>query len=538
MSRRENDCDGASSRGAPSVQTPCSTLEDLFMRKLSWFALLSIILLVAGCIDDIGFPDTSTTSAHATGPVTFTTNKASYQYADPIVASWMGAPGNATDWIALAPAGSPYSTDSGWGYMNGATSGSKTFSGPPGGSYVLRAFSSDSYTLIGESDPFTVASPPAAGSVTLAATATTYGMSDPITITFSGLPGNATDWIAIAPEGFDPMDQADWLYTGGGTSGSVTFVDGLAATSFPAGRYVARAYVNDTFTLVGESAPFAIGTAVFTDQTAYQTNELITVGWQNLPGASTEWVAIAPAGSPSSTTVAWVFTGGQQNGSTTFTGLTTAGTYVARAFVDEQYTLAAESAPFTVAAATAITVTTNSASYTPGQSITVSWTGLPANANDWIALAPAGSSAPSVIRWVYTGGTVSGSATFATGLTSAGTYVARAFANDSYVLLGESSPFSVTASAAVVTSTSATYAPNQDVTVTWTGLPTNAQDWVAIAPAGSNDTTVTRWVYTGGQSSGGTTFAGGLGTAGSYVVRAFLNDTYTKLAESTPFTVQ
>jgi hypothetical protein len=295
---------------------------------------------------------------------------------------------------------------------------------------------------MGESDPFTFSD---SGSVMASLTLNqpAYGMTDPITVNWTGLPGSALDWIAIAPQGFPIDDQADWMYTGGGTSGSVTFTDGLAPTGFAAGLYVARAYLNDTFTMVAESAPFPIGAAVTTDANTYLTNSAIGVSWQNLPGNATDWIALAPSGSPTTTVINWVYTGGSVNGMTSFTaGLATPGSYVARAFLNNSYTLLGESAVFTVTAPAGITVTTNSSMYTLGQYVTVTWAGLPGNANDWVALAPNGSSDTTVTRWIYTGGQVNGSFAFE-GPLSAGTYVARAFQNDTYVKLGESASFVV-----------------------------------------------------------------------------------------------
>jgi hypothetical protein len=70
--------------------------------------------------------------------------------------------------------------------------------------------------------------------------------------------------------------------------------------------------------------------------------------------------------------------------------------------------------------------------------------------------------------------------------------------------------------------------------VSWSGS-TSATNWIAYAPAGSPDTTVVRWVYTGGQAMGSFTFDGTL--AGSYVARSFISDSYNKSGESAPFTV-
>ena len=506
------------------------------MRRAAWFIVLAFLTAVVGCGDGVDSPQTGTAAAAATGTVTFTTDMPSYQYGDSITATWMGTPGNAHDWIALAQQGSDLTSTIAWTYTNGMD-GSYTFNGLFSGTLVLRAFSDDSYTEIGESDPIVVAPPPT--NATVAPVGGSFGMSSPIDVTWSGLPGSATDWVSIAPQGYQQNSFVAYHYTNGQTSGTLTILPhGLVPTGFPAGQYVMRAYVHDTYTMVAESAPFPIGLGadVFTDSTSYNLNQSIKVTWANLPGTN-PWVAIAPQGSSNTTVTNWAYTGMQPNGNYTFPHLLTAGTYVARAFSDEQYTLAAESAPFTVLAGAGVMITTDMSSYITNQSVTVTWTGMPTNAQDWIALAPQGGDPSNVIRWVYTGGLSSGSTTFTGGLSSTGSYVARGFLNDTYTLLGESPVFTVGGSTAMVTSDASTYSLGSDIQVSWTGMPTNAQDWVAIAPQGSSDTTVTVWVYTGGVAAGNHTFFNGVAPAGTYVVRAFLNDTYTKLAESASFVV-
>ncbi len=505
------------------------------------FALLGLIALGIGCVDAPGLDShgASAPVAHAVGPATITTNTAAYPYNSSAIITWAGLNGTATDWVAIAPSGSPLTTVSRWAYTGGGASGSKTLANPlTAGTYVARAFDADTYTLMGESDPFTTSD---ASSVmaTVRSQQTAYGMSDPILIDWTGMPGNALDWIALAPEGFPVDNQADWQYTNGGVTGTMTFMDGLLPTGYPSGRYVARAYLNDTFTKVAESPVFVIGVAVTTNASTYTTSDAITVTWQNLPGNPNDWVAIAPSGSPATTVTTWVNVGPQQNGSTVFNvaGNLAPGTYVARALLNGMYTVAGQSAPFTVTAAAAATVTTNASTYTINDPITVSWSGLTSNPNDWIAYAPSGSPDTTITRWVYTGGQAMGSFVFEHALTP-GTYVARAFLNNSYTKLGESAPFTVTAAAAAtVAANASTFTVGQPITVNWTSLPMNANDWVAYAPAGSPDTAITQWVYTGGMATGSHVFPGAL-SAGMYVARAFLDNTYTKLAESTVFVVQ
>jgi len=90
------------------------------------------------------------------------------------------------------------------------------------------------------------------------------------------------------------------------------------------------------------------------------------------------------------------------------------GNYVARAYFNGTFTLAAESSVFTIGVATSPAVTTDRSAYTTLDPIGVRWSGLPGNAKDWVAVAPAGSDPTTVAQWTYVNGTVNGSTTFNT----------------------------------------------------------------------------------------------------------------------------
>src|SRR4029079_11557359 len=114
--------------------------------------------------------------------------------------------------------------------------------------------------------------------------------------------------------------------------------------------------------------------------------------------------------------------------------------YVVRSFPNNTYNLIAESAPFTVGAAA--TISTDQTSYAQGATITVTYSGLPGNADDWISIASAGSPNTTYLAYVFTGGLTSGTATFTA--PGAGSYVVRSFPNNTYNLIAESAAFSVT----------------------------------------------------------------------------------------------
>jgi hypothetical protein len=70
------------------------------------------------------------------------------------------------------------------------------------------------------------------------------------------------------------------------------------------------------------------------------------VSYGGLPGFPDDWIAIAPVGAPNTTYLGYVFTSGQTTGTATFKA-PAAGTYVARAFPHNTFSLLAQSASFT-----------------------------------------------------------------------------------------------------------------------------------------------------------------------------------------------
>jgi hypothetical protein len=72
------------------------------------------------------------------------------------------------------------------------------------------------------------------------------------------------------------------------------------------------------------------------------------------------------------------------------------------------------------------------------------------------------------------------------------------------------------------------------VTINYSNLPGNQLDWVAVAEVGSPNESYVAWEYAQGAS--GTAGFGNL-PAGTYEARVFVNDSFTRIATSTSFTV-
>ena len=251
-------------------------------------------------------------------------------------------------------------------------------------------------------------------------------------------------------------------------------------------------------------------------------------------GSSTDWIAIAPAGSQATDVYEWAYTGGKTSGQQSFASLG-AGSYVARAFFSSSYTIAAESPAFTVAYGGAAVVSTDAGTYTGTDSIVVSFSGLSGSFKDWVSIEIAGRSpTAAVVHWSYTGGGTTGTTTLPP-VRVTGSYVARAYNNNGTTVVAESTPFTVTGEATTASSDRATYTTSTPITASYSGLLGISTDWVALAPAGAPASSFTAWSYTGGVASGQHAFAPL--ASGTYVVRVFFANSYTIAAESAPFTV-
>ncbi|MCU0665350.1 MAG: hypothetical protein MUC50_23870 [Myxococcota bacterium] len=74
----------------------------------------------------------------------------------------------------------------------------------------------------------------------------TYAVNEAIVVSYSGLPGNATDWVGLYAAGAAHTNYLDYLYSEGKVSGTMSF-QGRAA-----GSYEARLFLNDSYTLTAK----------------------------------------------------------------------------------------------------------------------------------------------------------------------------------------------------------------------------------------------------------------------------------------------
>jgi len=283
--------------------------------------------------------------------------------------------------------------------------------------------------------------------------------------------------------------------------------------------------------------------SVTTNKDTYKQNESITVNFKNMLANAKDWVAVYPAGSNNDweNVVAWDWAGGVKNGQLTFNNSIPLGNYEVRVFFKNSFNVEARSR-FTIGNSNSnkTTVTTNKSSYNAGESVQVNFKNMLANAKDWVAVYPIGSSNDwsNVVDWNWAGGVKNGQLTFTN--IAKGKYEVRVFFKNTYKLEAKYN-FTVGASNSnktTITSSKATYRQGQTINISFKNMSANSKDWVGIYPVGSSNdwSNVVAWNWAGGVKNGQLTFNKDI-PVGKYEVRAFFNNTFITEAKSN-FTVE
>lgn len=375
--------------------------------------------------------------------------------------------GNTSDWIALASVGASDTSVVEWVYVGaGVTETTWSLTMPTTeGDYEFRLFEDGSYNRLTTSVTVNVGGsggdppddPPVADPVLdVSATAVTVG--DPVTVTLTDGPGNASDWIALASVGSANTSIIEWVYVGSGQT-TTSWTVNMPAT---AGDYEFRLFENNGYTLLATSAtvtvdagnpdppdpPTPADPVLDVTATLVTVGEEVTVTLTDGPGNASDWIALASVGSPNTSIDQWVYVGaGQTSTSWTVNMPSTAGDYEFRLFENNGYTLLATSTTVTVEAAPsepdppenpqpALEVSANLVS--GGATVTATLTDGPGNSRDWLALAGVGDPDTSYLQWVYVD---SGSSTATWTVTmpaTFGDYEFRLFENGGYTRLATS----------------------------------------------------------------------------------------------------
>ena len=203
--------------------------------------LLAAAVLVAAAADAATL-DVSVTSAPQGATVT---------------ATWSGITSpTSTDWIALALPGAANTSYISYRYTTGTASGNVPFTIPSNlapGTYQLRLFANNGYTLLATSSNFTVSAP----NITLSATPSITVLGGIETAAWSGIPApTSSDWVGLYTPGAVNTSYISWRYTTGTANGSVPFT---VPTTVTPGTYQLRLFAAGGYTLLATSANFAVG---------------------------------------------------------------------------------------------------------------------------------------------------------------------------------------------------------------------------------------------------------------------------------------
>jgi len=313
----------------------------------------------------------------------------------------------------------------------------------------------------------------------------------------------------------------------GGYSGTVSFTGGAGTSK----------------TVTGTAL---LPTALTAGQTTVTAGNNIAANWSDIAAPTArDWIGIYLPGAGNTSYWAWRYTTGTASGSVPFTVPATLapGTYELRLFTNNGYTRLAVSNSFTVTAGcTGTSVSASPTSITTGGSVTAAWSGICAPAgSDWIGLFVPGSSNTSVLVSRTTTGTASGSVPLVIPTTlAAGTYELRLFSgNGTRLAVSNSFTVVVSCTGTSLSASATSVVAGGSLTAAWSGVCTpTSRDWIGLYLLGAPNTAYWAWRYTTGTAGGNVPFTIPVTlAAGTYELRLFSNNGYTRLGTSGSFVV-
>jgi len=271
----------------------------------------------------------------------------------------------------------------------------------------------------------------------------------------------------------------------------------------------------------------------------------VTATWSGIASPSgSDWIGLYTPSAANTSYISYRYITGTASGSVPFTipGSVAAGTYELRLFSNNSYTRIGKSGPLTVTALVPANLSVSPTTVVAGGTVTATWSGIASpSTSDWIGLYIPSAANTSYISSRYITGTASGSVPFTIpGSVAAGTYELRLFSNGTYIRIGTSGPLVVTAPAqANLSASPTTVVAGGTVTATWSGIASpSGSDWIGLFVPGAANTAYLSFRYTTGTASGNVPFTiPGTVAAGTYELRLFSNNTYTRIGTSGPLTV-
>jgi uncharacterized protein YegP (UPF0339 family) len=411
--------------------------------------------------------------------------------------------------------------------------------------------------------------PPPGPALSVTPTSVAGGAS--VTASFSGVASpTPEDWVGVFPTGASNAAYVGWFWTSSCTQvpGATGLSAGSCTIAMPAtaGTYELRLFANNGDAVLATSAtvtdtgsPPAVLSA---SPTTVAPGGTTSVSWSGVVNPSArDWVGLYQTGAANSQYLTFFYTSSctqspttaAASGSCSFTLPTTPGTYELRLFANDSYNLLATSSAVTVNAPPPPTISASPTSVAPGATVSVSFANVASpSATDWVAVYPVGAPAGQYVDWFYasctrTPGTprAAGSCSYSMP-TTPGTYDFVLMANNGNTVLATSAAVTVTGAAISVTAAPASVGPGDRVTVSWSGVaPPSGSDWIGLYAAGASNGAYLNFLYdatcTGnpagsGVSSGSCVFTLPT-TDGTYEMRLFANNSFTRLGTSNQVTV-
>ena len=358
------------------------------------------------------------------------------------------------------------------------------------------------------------------------------GAATSITLAISEGPGNATDWVGLYPAGAPDGGYLSWSYLNGSAAPPASGQTSASFTTYAplaAGTYEWRLFANNGMTKIATSSAVIVSAsaAVLTvngvtppGEASAVAGSTITVSLTGGPGNPTDWMGLAPTGSPDTTLVDWRYLNGTTvapasgltSGTVQFLAPSTAGSYEIRLFEHGGWGRLATST-INVSASTAAltvndTVPPTAVPVTAGTYVSVGVADGPAQPGDWVGLFAVNAPDSANVAWQYLNGSatmpssgLSGATlTFAVPVT-AGSYEFRFFNAGTFTRLATSTTMVVSASASALSvngvsaPSTATAAAGSQAVVGVAGGPANVGDWVGLYRLGEPDSALLDWRY-------------------------------------------
>ncbi len=413
-------------------------------------------------------------------------DKTSYNSDETIEVTFINGPGGNLDWIGIYDNGDVPGTDgsSTYQYVNGASSGIKTFNLATSGIYYTAFFINDSFEEITDRVYFWVGEIP-----TIASDQVEYNDGDDAVITYTNHPNNPTDWIGVYQVGDEIGENNETMRLDIDTT-----MDNITFTGLPNAYYYAVYHVQASYLTAGEPINFQIGdeiATIMTTKTSFTQGEPITIDFMGGPGIEKDYIGvIIDDDTPAGTENLWTYKyfGGLTAGSTTITRtdyvqgganqLPVVGNYYLTMFTDDSYTQVSNAIPITITDDT--TIYMDSEIVNANVPFDIYFLNAPGNTMDWIGIYAEGDTpgGPLSQTYEYIDAEINGLKTF--NLPNGGNYFTSLFVDDGYTEASDRVLFQVRAKP-VLTPTLSAYNSEDVVIVNLTegGLP-DVNDWVGI----------------------------------------------------------